>query len=224
MKYLHINELNNSRLEKLLTEVDKNWGIEFILIGGSRGLKLDNENSDYDICVFLKDFDKIYSFTKRFKEYLNLDLAFMNLKYIYDNPRTIYNFKNLSMLMWNFIEEDKVLYKNDNWTFEKIKKMFSSMSKNYLEWIVTYYDEYIKEVKYNKDTSKIYANLCNFTYLLNDNLDEWYKNKEIIKRIKEFKADFNDLTYMINKLKIWQKSGIKKKEDINDIIERIISE
>ena len=126
--------------------------------------------------------------------------------------------------MWNFIEEDKVLYKNDNWTFEKIKKMFSSMSKNYLEWIVTYYDEYIKEVKYNKDTSKIYANLCNFTYLLNDSLDQWKKDKEIIKRIKEFKADFNDLSYMIEKLKMWQNSGLKKKENINDIIERIISE
>ena len=224
MKYLNINKLNNSRLEKMLTEVDKNWGIEFILIGGYRGLKLDNENSDYDICVFLKDFDKIYLFTKRFKEYLNLDFAFMNLKYIYDNPKTIYNFKNLSMLMWNFIEEDKVLYKNDNWTFEKIKKMFNSMSKNYLEWIYTFYDEYIKEVKYNKDTSKIYANLCNFSYLLNDSLDQWYKDKETIKRIKEFKADFNDLSYMINKLKIWQNSGLKKKENINDIIERIISE
>ena len=117
MKYLNIKKLNNSKLEKILEEIDKQWGIEFIILGGSRGLELFNENSDWDLTIYLKDFDKIYLFTKRFKEELKLDLSFVNLKYIFDHLRSDMIFKNLTYLINNMIDEDKILYRDSKWTF-----------------------------------------------------------------------------------------------------------
>lgn len=224
MKLVHISLFNNPQLDKCLEEIDKKWGIEFIILGGSRGLHLDNEYSDYDITIFLKDFDKIYLYTREFKGKLNLDLSFMNLQYIYNSPRTIYNFKNLTMLMYNFIEEDAILYKNDSWTFEKIKKIFKQMSKTYVEWMYNSFYEYIYDIKYTQENAKLYYHLCSDSYLITDNLDEWKKNKEVIRRIKEFEADFNDLDYMISRLEVWKNSNIEKKKDVIEIIEGIINE
>ena len=173
-------------------------------------MDLDNQDSDYDLLIVVKDINQVKSL-KNHKWEKKVDL------FIYDEDLNYYKYTFwkdqdtneflwlVGMLQLEFFTSKSILYKSKDFDVDKYINKSKKKRWKYLErflnnkWVKKELHE-LEWTTFNKD----YYHICYISSLVDDSEPDWKK----IRNIKDYKISIDEIEYMkycCQKLLNWQK-------------------